>query len=67
MTLQQLTADPAAVLIAGAVLALAITTALSALAVCAALRGIATEHECDRADIGSAIDNLADALDHAAS
>jgi hypothetical protein len=60
MTLHQLAADPAAVLVAGAVLALAITVALCTLAVLGALRGLALEHECDRGDIASAIESAAD-------
>lgn len=60
MTLHQLAADPAAILVAGAILALAITVALCTLAVLRALHGLALEHECDRGDIGSAIEGAAD-------
>lgn len=72
MTLHQLTADPAAVLVAGAVLALAITVAVCTLAVLGALRALAMEHECDRADASSdaeviegAVMRLVDVAEHA--
>lgn len=72
MTLRQLTADPAALLVAGAILALAITVALCTLAVLGALRGLGIEHECDRSDasgdaeaIVCAIAQLVDVAEHA--
>lgn len=63
MTLHQLAADPAAILVAGAILALAITVALCTLAVLNALRGLAIEHECDRSDASSDADRITDVLD----
>lgn len=55
--------SPDAVLIAGAVLALAVTIVLCTLAVTAGLRALAAEHECDRSDVAYAISSAADATE----